>query len=157
MMFYMSRKYILTRLYPVPAPAISLIGCALLSLHLSPRTLPALPTPLAPALTSPACGARVPPQPSPNISGFTALSWHIWGHSPWLFLSCEGTFRLMRAVFEEQLWDGSQDFMCEVPSFRSALQQILRHYLSPWHLGSKCFWICTPEFSMRVAVQFKLK
>ena len=156
-MFYMSKKHALTGLYPAPASAMSLVGCALPSLHLSPHGLPALPMPLAPAPSSPARGARVPLQPSPNVSGFTALSWHIWGHSPWLFLSCEETSWLMRAICGEQLWDDSQDFIWEGPGFRSALQQILRCYLSPQHLGSKHLWTCTPEFSMRMTVQFELK
>lgn len=156
-MFYMSKKYALTGLYPAPASAMSLIGCALPSLHLSRHALPALSMPLAPAPSSPTRGARVPLQPSPNISSFSALSWHIWGHTPRIFLSCEGTFWLIRAICGEQLWDDSQNFIWEVPGFRSALQQILRSYLSPQHLGSKHLWTCTPEFSTRVVVHFELK
>lgn len=124
----MSKKYAFTGLYPAPASAMSFLGCALPSLHLSPHTLPALPTPLTPAPSGPTRRARVPLQPSPNVSGFTALSLRIWGHTLRLFLACEGTFWLMRAICGEQLWNDSQDFIQQVPGFRSALQQILRCY-----------------------------
>lgn len=79
-MFYMS-EYALTGLYPALAAAMSVVSCALPSPYLTPRALPALPTPLAPAASSPTRGVRVPLQPFPNIGGFTALSWHIWRHS----------------------------------------------------------------------------
>lgn len=138
--------YAHTRLYPAPASAVSLAGCASPSLHLSPRALPAPPMPLAPAPTGPTRGARVPLQPSPGVSGFTALSWRIRGQTPWVFLNFEGTFWLMRAICGEQLWDDSQDVTWEVPSFRSALHQILRRYLSPQDLGSIGLWICTQNF-----------
>lgn len=88
---------------------MSLVGCAglLHALHLSPHALPALPMPLVLVPSGSAHGARVHLQLSPSISGFTAVSCHIWEHTPQLFLSCEGTFWFMRAICEEQLRDDS--------------------------------------------------
>lgn len=130
-MFYMPRKCTLIRLCLELASAMSLVGSALPSLHLSPTLSLPFPWP----------------------SHVSCLTWDI----------PHGSFSAMKGLsgswewFVGSMWGDSQAFIWEMPSFRSTLQQILRCYLSPQHLGSKHLWTCTPEFSTGAVEQFELK